>query len=231
MDTVIIEIRSAEGGDDAKLFVYDMFKVLVRYCSIHKWDTEILEMKEASKGYHEISFMVTGRDVYNLLVNEAGGHRVQRVPPTEKKGRRQSSTVTVAVLKEPTDFDLQIKPSDLIYETMRGSGPGGQHRNTTDSAVRITHVPTKITAYSASKSQNANKKMALSVLRSRIHEEMESKNKSEISQHRQSQVGSGMRGDKIRTIRYQDGFVFDHRTDKKIRLQDWEDGKLDLLRG
>lgn len=229
METVIVEIRSAEGGDDAKLFTLNIYKVLTKYCMSHKWSIELLEMKPSSIGYQEIDILVSGNNVYKSLIQEAGGHRVQRVPPTEKKGRRQTSTITVAVLLEPERDDLIISQSDLKIETMRGSGPGGQHRNTTDSAVRITHIPTGISAYAAEKSQIANRKNAMSVLRSRLNQIQHASIKNKIASDRKKMVGTGMRGDKIRTIRYQDGLVMDHRNGKKIQLSKWLEGMLDLL--
>jgi len=230
-DTVIIEIRPAEGGDDAKMFTFDLFKMISAHCKSKRWKVELVAMREASRhGYQEITFLVRGQGALADLLNEAGGHRVQRVPPTEKRGRRQTSTVTVAVLAQASNVDLKIRESDLKVETMRGTGPGGQHRNTTDSAVRVTHIPTGINAYSDTKSQHDNKRNALAVLKARLVDAEQRKATQSRNAKRKKQVGMRMRGDKIRTIRYQDGRVIDHRTRKKTTIKRWETGHLDDLR-
>ena len=229
MDTVVVEIRPAEGGDDAKMFTLDLFRVMTKFCQLKGWKVDVMEMREATRGYHEIVFMVKGRGALSRLEKEAGGHRVQRVPPTERRGRRQSSTVTVAVLRRPSEVEVDLRPGDVRVETMRSSGPGGQHANKTDSAVRVTHVPTGITAYAGAKSQHDNRRRAMEVLRTRLHQIQASEDKRARRKARSSQIGSGMRGDKIRTIRYQDGRVIDHRTGTKIPLKEWQAGKLDRL--
>jgi len=229
MDTVVVEIRPAEGGDDAKMFTQDLFRVFAKFCQRKGWEVDITAMREAQRGYHEIVFTVKGKGALKRLLLEAGGHRVQRVPPTERKGRRQSSTVTVAVLLQPSAVELDIRPSDIRIETMRSSGPGGQHANKTDSAVRITHIPTGVNAYAGTKSQNANKKRAMEVLRSRLYQNQLSERRQSHNNQRAGQIGTGMRGDKVRTIRYQDGRVLDHRTGKKINLKTWLAGDLDTL--
>lgn len=229
MERVIVEIRPAEGGDDAKLFTLDLYKVLVSYCKSKKWTTDLMWMKSIGKGFQEIVFSVEGKGVYDRLKREAGGHRVQRVPPTEKRGRRQTSTVTVAVLPEPSEIDLRIDPKDLKWETMRSTGNGGQSVNTTDSAVRVTHTPTGVSAIAQEKSQHANRKRVLSVLRSRLLEQKEIQQHQKRNTKRAKQLGTGQRGDKVRTIRYQDGRVTDHRTGKKVRIKSWESGELDKL--
>ena len=229
MSIVIVEVRPAEGGNDAKMFTQDLFQVFLKFCKRKKWKTEIVSMRHAPVGFYEIVFTVQGSGAYKRLLKEAGGHRVQRVPPTEKKGRRQTSTVTVAVLRQPVGITIKLRDKDLKIETMRSSGPGGQHANKSDSAVRITHIPTGIQAYAGTKSQVANKKRALGVLKARIHDAQLSKSKKAHAKNRSKQVGSGMRGDKVRTIRYQDGRVSDHRSGKKVNLKIWLNGELDRL--
>jgi len=185
---------------------------------------EELDLKE---GFAVLRFSGSGAKA--AFAHEAGGHRIQQVSPTEKKGRVHSSTVTVAVLTEPTETELKLSRSDLRYETYRDSGPGGQHRNTSDTAVRVTHLPTGIQACSALKSQAQNKVLALSALRARlINREKERANDSRNGK-RKSQVGTGMRGDKIRTIAYQRQRVECHRTGKRMKIRDYEKGFIELL--
>lgn len=173
-----------------------------------------------------LSFKAKGENVKDVFSNEAGGHRFQRVPPTEKKGRVHTSTITVAVLEEPSDVQVSIKDKDLDWKTTRGSGAGGQHRNTTESAVQLTHVPTGITVRCESeRSQQRNKEMAMQLLRAKIWQAKKEEHDRQRSSNRRNQVGSGMRGDKIRTIRYQDGIVIDHINGQKWNLRDYLKGK------
>lgn len=230
MESVVIEIRPAEGGDDAKLFALELFKVLGMYSRRMGWSSELVDLKEAKRGAQEIVFLVRGKGVIDGLTFEAGGHRVQRVPPTEKRGRRQTSTVTVAVLPEPKESEVRIREQDLRWDTMKSHGHGGQSVNTTDSAVRVTHVPTGVSAISYEKSQHANRRQVLTVLRSRLLGQQREREARSRNRTRSQQVGSGMRGDKVRTIRYQDGRVTDHRTGRKMSLKDWTAGKLEMLR-
>lgn len=175
------------------------------------------------------AFRFSGRDAKKAFAPEAGGHRFQRVPPTEKKGRRQSSTVTVAVLPEPTRQELKIRSSDLKYETYRGSGPGGQHRNTSDTAVRVTHLPTGIQACSEIKSQAQNKKLALGALMARLANREKESTNDRRNGKRKSQVGTGMRSDKIRTFAEQRKRVENHLNGKRCKIRDYEKGMIDLI--
>lgn len=230
-ETTIVEIRPAEGGDDAKLFTFDLFKMISSYCTNKGWEVEILEMRDATLGYQQITFLVRGKGCQAALKHEAGGHRVQRVPPTEKRGRRQTSTVTVAVLPEAQEVELRLRDSDLRFETYRAGGPGGQHQNKTDSAVRVTHLPTGIQAASTMKSQKENKKLALAVLRSRLLEAKLSKVTEKRNSRRSEQIGTGMRGDKRRTYNFKANRVTDHVTNKTVRdVKGVLRGNLDGLR-
>lgn len=178
-----------------------------------------------------VEFVVSGDGARDAFMNEAGGHRFQRVPPTEKRGRRQTSTVTVAVLPIASETEMRIDQSELSWEVKRGNGAGGQHRNVTESAVRVTHVSTGISATCQDeRSQHRNKKRALEILRARLFDKVESESAAEENARRKKQVGSGMRGDKIRTYRYQDGRAVDHRTGRKVRLEDVLSGNLDVFR-
>lgn len=174
-------------------------------------------------------FRFSGKDAKAAFAPEAGGHRFQRVPPTEKKGRRQSSTVTVAVLPEPTQRELQVRHQDLKYETYRGSGPGGQHRNTSDTAVRVTHTPTGIQACSEIKSQAQNKKLALGALMARLADRAKQSTNDRRNSNRKSQVGTGMRADKIRTYAEQRKRVENHVNGKRCKIRDYDKGFVELL--
>ena len=231
-ETTIVEIRPAEGGDDAKLFTFDLYKMLATYCSNKGWEVEPLEMRAAARhGYQQITFLVRGRGCQGALLHEAGGHRVQLVPPTEKRGRRQTSTVTVAVLPEPRDVRLHIPDRDLRVETYRAGGPGGQHQNKTDSAVRVTHLPTGISAASTMKSQKENRKLALAVLRTRLLAAKTESATQARNKKRAQQVGSGMRGDKRRTYNFKANRVTDHVSGKTVRdVKGVLRGNLDALR-
>jgi peptide chain release factor 1 len=174
-------------------------------------------------------FRFSGKDAKAIFAPESGGHRFQRVPPTEKKGRRQSSTVTVAVLPEPTPQELKVRHQDLRYETYRGSGPGGQHRNTSDTAVRVTHLPTGVQACSEIKSQAQNKKLALGALMARLVDRAEKSTNDRRNGKRKSQVGTGMRSDKIRTYAEQRGRVENHLNGKRAKIRDYDKGFVELL--
>ena len=188
------------------------------------FNCEPLDLKD---GY--AAFRFAGEGAREAFEPEAGGHRVQRVPPTEKKGRRQSSTVTVAVLAEPAGRELKINPRDLKFETYRGSGPGGQHRNTSDTAVRVTHVPTGIQACSEIKSQARNKVLALGVLKARLVSTQAATQRQGRNSKRKGQVGTGMRSDKIRTYAEQRKRVENHLNGKRISIRDYERGEVDRL--
>lgn len=171
-----------------------------------------------------VSFRAVGGSAYDAFKNEAGGHRWQRVPPNEKRGRVHSSTVTVAVLREPGNHELVLQPKDVRMETKRGSGPGGQHKNKTESAVRVTHIPTGITAFADSRSQHQNKELAMASLRARIQEQRSTAATSQRNDLRRQQVGSGMRGDKVRTVSEQNAVVTNHLTGKRMDLKRYQRG-------
>ena len=230
---VIVEIRAAAGGDEAALFASDIFRMFTRYAERHRWKTEVLDKNETGVGgLKEITFMIKGQGAYSRLKFESGVHRVQRVPDTESSGRIHTSTITVAVLPEVEDItEVEINPSDLIIDTYRSSGAGGQHVNTTDSAVRITHKPTGIVVTSQDgRSQIKNKEAAMKVLASKLFNLERETQRKEIESQRRSQVGMGDRSEKIRTYNFPQGRVTDHRIKLTLhRLEDFLDGDLDEM--
>jgi len=210
---VIMEIRAGAGGEEAALFAADLYKMYIKYAENHNWKTEVLSASYTDiGGFKEIIFMVEGKGAYSRLKFESGVHRVQRIPTTESGGRIHTSTATVAVLPEAEEVEVEINPNDIRIDIFCSSGPGGQSVNTTQSAVRITHLPTGIVvSCQDEKSQHKNKEKALKVLRARLLEKAKQEALGEIANERKSQVGTGDRSERIRTYNFPQGRVSDHR--------------------
>lgn len=229
---VIVEIRGGAGGDEAALFAADLFRMYTRYAERHRFKTEILSSNVLDLGgIKEITFLIKGDGAYSRLKFESGVHRVQRIPSTESGGRIHTSTATVAVLPEVDDVEIQIDPNDLRVDVYRSSGNGGQSVNTTDSAVRITHLPTGlVVTCQDEKSQLKNKDKALKILKARLYEIEENKRQQAIASERKSQVGTGDRSERIRTYNFPQGRVTDHRIGMTThQLENFLDGDIDEM--
>ena len=227
---VIVEIRGGAGGEEAALFSAVLFRMYSMYAEQKGWKTEIMNVNETELGgYKEISFMISGDGAYSRLKYESGVHRVQRVPETETQGRVHTSTATVAVLPEADDVEIEINPADLQIDTYRSSGAGGQHVNKTESAIRITHLPTGIVVECQDeRSQYKNKDRAMKILRSKLYEAKQQEQDAKVAAERRSQVGTGDRSERIRTYNFPQGRMTDHRIGLTIyRLDDLVNGNID----
>ncbi|MGC8489568.1 MAG: peptide chain release factor 1 [Clostridia bacterium] len=229
---VLVEIRAGAGGEEAALFASDLLRMYLRYAERHNWRTELLsESRTDIGGMKEVIVLMEGDGAYSRLKYERGVHRVQRIPSTESGGRIHTSTATVAVLPEVEEVELDINPDDLKVETMRSGGAGGQHVNKTESAVRITHLPTGISVHSQDeRSQHKNRDRAMRILRARLKERFEDEQASEVAARRRAQVGTGDRSERVRTYNFPQGRVTDHRVGLTLhRLESVLDGDLDEL--
>ena len=229
---VFVEIRGGAGGDEAALFAANLFRMYTKYAENRRWKVELMSANETDiGGFKEVVFMVKGHGAYSRLKYESGVHRVQRVPDTESSGRIHTSTATVAVLPEVDDVDVEINPNDLKIDVFRASGNGGQCVNTTDSAVRMTHLPTGlVVSCQDEKSQLKNKEKALKILKARLYEKAEAERTASIAEDRKSQVGTGDRSERIRTYNYPQGRVTDHRIGLTLyKLETFLNGDIDEI--
>ncbi|MBS7525826.1 peptide chain release factor 1 [Fusibacter paucivorans] len=229
---VILEVRAGAGGDEAGLFAAELMRLYIRYAENNRWKTEVLNTSETGVGgIKEASVMIKGKGAYSRLKYESGTHRVQRIPQTESGGRIHTSTATIAVLPEVDDVEVEIKQNDLRVDVYRSSGNGGQSVNTTDSAVRITHLPTGlVVTCQDGKSQLSNKERALQVLKARLYEIEQNKQNEEIAEQRRSQVGTGDRSAKIRTYNFPQGRITDHRVPVTLyKLDGYMNGEIDEM--
>jgi peptide chain release factor 1 len=230
--SVIVEIRGGAGGEEAALFAGDLFRMYTRYAERKRWKAEMLDANETEiGGFKEVVFSIEARGAYSRLKYESGVHRVQRVPATESSGRIHTSTVTVAVLPEVEEVDVEVNPNDLQIDTYRASGAGGQHINKTDSAIRITHIPSGIVVTCQDqRSQYKNKDKAMKVLRAKLYEMAQQQQNSEVAQARKSQVGTGDRSERIRTYNFPQGRVTDHRIGLTLyKIDEIIDGDIEEL--
>ena len=227
----VMEIRGGAGGDEANIFAGDLFRMYSRYAEKMNWRVELMSSSAAETGgFREIIFKITGENVYKYLKFESGVHRVQRVPVTETQGRIHTSTATVAVLPEAEEVDIEINPQDLEISTMRASGAGGQHVNTTDSAVQLVHKPTGVTVYCADeRSQHKNRAKAMTVLRSRLLKAKEEEEHAKYAAERKGQIGTGDRSERIRTYNFPQGRLTDHRIGMNFSLPGMVEGNLESL--
>lgn len=231
-NNIIVELRAGAGGDEAGIFAAELMRLYIRYAESRRWKVEIMDSHETGVGgIKEASFMIKGKGAYSRLKFESGVHRVQRIPKTESGGRIHTSTATVAVLPEVEDVEIEINPNDIRVDVFRASGNGGQSVNTTDSAVRITHLPTgMVVSCQDGKSQMKNKDKALSVLKARLYDKELSEQNAEISEERKSQIGSGDRSAKIRTYNFPQGRITDHRIPLTLyKLDGYMNGDIDEM--